>query len=50
MGNKINLAFRKDGKAVALDSKGIQDADFIYLLSKETKKVASLNLGTYLHI
>ena len=47
MGNKINSAFSNDGKTVDLNYKGIQDADFICLLSKETKKVEILNLRTY---
>ena len=47
MENIINSAFSKGGEVVDLDSKGIKDADFIYLLSKETKKVDYLNLCTY---
>ena len=44
----IDSAF--NGSEIVLDYKGIQDADFIYLLSKETKKVEYLNLRTYWHI
>ena len=44
----IDAAFLKNnGEAVELRSKGIQDASFIYLLTKETKKVVKLNLCTY---
>ena len=35
----IDSAFSEDGSYIDLQNKGIQDADFIYLLSKETKKV-----------
>ena len=47
MENTINSSFINDGKEVNLRKKGIQDADFVYLLSKETKKVDILNLCTY---
>ena len=43
----IDSAFSEDGEDVYLASKGIQDAGFIYLLSKETKKIPKLYLGTY---
>ena len=46
----IDSAFNKDGKKIILYNEGIQDADFIYLLSKETNKVDRLGLRTYWQI
>ena len=42
----IDSAFTKDSSLIVLSSKGIQDADFDYLLTQETKKVAKLDLRT----
>ena len=47
MEKNIDSAFSEDGSRIDLDNKGIKDADFVYLLSKETKKVETLNLCTY---
>ena len=48
MNQLIDDAFIKnEGKYVLLYSQGIDDADFKYLLGKETNKIENLNLGTY---
>ena len=40
MEKNIDSAFSEDGSEIDLARKGIKDADFVYLLSKEMKKVA----------
>ena len=49
--NNMDAAFGNNGHfTVRLNSKGMKDDEFIYLLSKDTDKVTTLHIGRSINI